>query len=405
MHGAIAPDQSRWRGQRHHGLSAQNYASLIWRQVARARKRWLAGDKGQAAFRFGVASHFAADALVPAYSAGVEEAKEAQRAFEVVERSLVPPRVTRPNVAGKQVAVGAIADFLNTARPVTERNGEGLKLSCRKRLALLYKCLLLLGFAVTEQEAPEQVLRTLMELRQSTEQRLRDTAAAFVSRSESAYQRSLHSALDNAAHEFAQLYARKRWRISVAASALISEAVHPQVIEILGASARYFTGLIEDGVKAEEFKRACQSCYDSAVSQVHGSYNGNWFRVDLEAFERELKLVVARHVRAGQAVVSSLKARGRSHLETLATECAALCLMRFPTDWKETLAHKITEGEWDVWVYLVPWLLLGLATPVLWALSLVPFGLVFVAATVSLMCGLLLTLLCQLVDFGVGDWR
>jgi hypothetical protein len=176
--GAVAPNRSPRFAQPHH--QNRRVADIIAQSARTARKAFIEGRHDTAAFHFGVASHYALDNMVPHPPPGQDHTLCESR-FADIDKEIEYPSVVQAGLGDGRAAERAINEMVWVAT-TTPLNFE-------QRLKVAHTCLLRLGYAVTEDPEPLDVIQELADafvgLASETEaglQRYREHAEAAAAR-------------------------------------------------------------------------------------------------------------------------------------------------------------------------------------------------------------------------------
>ena len=122
--------------------------SIVWKRVVRARRAWLRGKRSQAAFQFGVASHYLMDGLITSGSVDKREHQSGDRRFSKKILSAVPysDPIKLHNLADKNFA----QQNLSRCRKFFGQNDPNIAIRA-------WVLLVRIAAAVTEDPVPDKV--------------------------------------------------------------------------------------------------------------------------------------------------------------------------------------------------------------------------------------------------------
>lgn len=150
--GAVAPNRSAQWPRPHH--QNRRTPDIIARCARTARKDFIEGRHDSAAFHLGVASHYALDNLVP-HCPPAREHTLCESRFAQIDRDVRYPGEVQAELGDGRAAERAIRELIWVA--------DGTPLNFEQRLEVAHTCLLRLGYAVTEDPEPLDVIQELAD--------------------------------------------------------------------------------------------------------------------------------------------------------------------------------------------------------------------------------------------------
>jgi len=149
MRGATDPNNDPQWPTPHH-LSQRNAASAMQRSARQARREFLEGNRVQAAYQFGVTTHYALDVMVP-YGENDPHHAYCEGEFDAADQRMDYTAETPAGLADAQVVQRAIQRIVaaSSRRPFNRE----------QRLQAAYTNLLRIGLAITQDPSPERLQR------------------------------------------------------------------------------------------------------------------------------------------------------------------------------------------------------------------------------------------------------
>jgi hypothetical protein len=334
VRGATDPNNDPQWPTPHH-LSQRNAASAMQRSARQARQEFLDGNRVQAAYKFGITTHYALDVMVPY---GVDDPQHAyfEGEFDAADQRLDYGTETSAGLADAQVVQRAIRRIVaaSSRRPVDRE----------QRLRAAYGNLLRIGLAITQPAYPKRLLRHCRKAYNELVKQLQPELERYQQVLRAAVLEGLEGVCPDERPLTGGLWRRVMARHQALRRQGRSPALHLRLATLM-AHRRFRARAgraIDDAFQSQEhhdtFAAECAGLrrrYEERIESIAEHYETwDWFRVPWEEWE-------AKGEKACAVVFERAADLRQQLIEVETIRFREECLDQFEEYWRGGLSHRL----------------------------------------------------------------
>ncbi|MFO7957559.1 MAG: zinc dependent phospholipase C family protein [Candidatus Brocadiia bacterium] len=335
VRGATDPNNDPQWPTPHH-MSQRNAASAMQRSARQARQEFLDGNRVQAAYQFGVTTHYALDVMVP-YGEDDPQHAYFEGEFDAADQRLDYGTETPAGLADAQVVQRAIRRIVaaSSRRPVDRE----------RRLRAAYANLLRIGVAITQPACPKRLQRHCRKAYNELVENLQPELQRYQDVLRSAVLEGLEEVSPDGKPLTGNLWRRVMARHEALCGQGRSPALHLRLATLMAHRRFRATAgrAIDDAFQSEghhaTFAAECAALrrqYEERIESIAEHYETwDWFRVPWDEWEEKGE-------KACEVVFQKAADLREQLIEVETVRFRDECLDQFEEHWRGSLSHRLT---------------------------------------------------------------